>query len=174
MQIIRDKKKSLLLMEDFIKNSGGLVFTEDPQTGDISIHQKQDKKFISFHKEEMENVLYRINPNKESFLQVNFSGGKRILLTNHYIGFAPAACEGLDPSKLPKVVTTPDLLSVIEAIESSLYGEDRYEEKLEDVKLFFESMSCGAEAVGFNLTGERLWVERLFATYPVTFKKAVY
>lgn len=174
MQIKTDKKKSIHLIRDFIRKSDGLIFATDLQTGEIRIHQKQDKKSIAFNREEVESVLYRMNSNNESFLQVNFSAGKKILLTNHYIGFAPAACDGLDPSKLPKVVTTPDLLSVIEAIESSLYGEDCYEEKLEDVKLFFESMSCGAEAVGFDLTGERLWVERLFATFPVAFKKALF
>lgn len=173
MHIKVEKNKSISFIKDFTEKSDGLLFIENLQAGEIKIHQKQDKKSISFNKKEVENVLYRMNPNNESFLQVNFSTGKKILLTNHFIGFAPAACEGLDLSKLPKVVTTPDLLSVIEAIESSLYGEDCYEENLEDVKLFFEAMSCGAEAVGFNLTGERLWVERLFSTYPMAFKKTL-
>ena len=161
-------------MEDFVTKSDGLLFAMDLKTGKIKIHQKQDQKTISFNRNEVETVLYRTNPNKESFLQVNFTTGKKILLTNYFIGFAPAACGGLDPSKLPKVVTTADLLSVIEAIESSLYGEDHYEENIEDVKLFFESMSSGAEAVGFHLTGERLWVEKLISTHPVAFKKALF
>ena len=86
---------------------------------------------------------------------------RKFFLTNDFVGFSPATCEEMKIQNLPKVVTTADLLSVIEAIESSLYGTDQYQESLHDIKLFFETIASGAEAVGFNLVGERLWVDRL-------------
>ena len=157
--------QELNTIKEFISKSQGLKITHDQASGNISVEQKCDKKTIHFNAKDLEEVLEREGADKETFLQVNFFNRKKILLTSKYIGFSPAPCGNLDPSKLPKVVTTPDLFNVIEAIESFLYGEERYEEDFEDVKLFFESISCGAESIGFNLVGERLWVEKLITNH---------
>lgn len=163
--------KETRIIDNFIEENKGLFLTEDEKTGVCEVCQVRDKKHISFNREQIENVLKRKDLNDEVFLQVDFQNGKKILLTKNFIGFAPAHCEGLDIGKLPKVVTTSDLLSVIEAIESSVYGQEQYEEKLEDVKLFFESIATGAESIGFNLAGERLWVEKLLSRVPSSFDK---
>ena len=168
------KKKSIDSIEKFIKKNKDLTFLKDVKTDKIQIHQKQDKKFISISKDLIEEVLIRKDEEKKEFLQVNFVTGTKILLTNKYIGFAPAPCGTLDITRLPKVVTTHDLLSVIETIESILYGEENYEENFEDIKLFFESISCGAEAIGFNLAGERLWVEKLISNHPIVSKRHLF
>ena len=156
-----ESMKSLQIIDNFLKESEGLLFTEGADKAVCEIHQIHDKKLISFKKDQIKNILRRKDLNDESFLQVDFLNGPKILLTQSLVGFSPAQCAGLDMKRLPKVVTTLDLLNVIEAIESSVYGQDRYEEKLEDVKLFFESIAVGAETIGFSLAGERLWVEKL-------------
>ena len=159
-------------IDDFLKDSSELFLTEDIVTGYCQIYQHQDKKHISFKRSQVENILERKDLKDENFLQIDFYKGTKILLTKSFVGFAPAHCEGLDIEKLPKVVTTLDLLSVIEAIESSVYGQEHYEEKLEDVKLFFESIATGAESIGFNLVSERLWVEKLLTRSSVHFTKS--
>ena len=156
--------KDVRNITDFISQSEGLDFSIDNKDSTFKIHQKFDKKSIEFQLTDVEDILKRTDSQTGDFLQINFLNGKKILLTDKYIGFSPAPCGSLDASKLPKVVTTPDLLSVIEAIESFLYGGDQYEENFEDVKLFFESISCGAESIGFNVIGERLWVEKLLCS----------
>lgn len=156
----KDNPKSII--EDFLSQGMKLSLVEKEEDQKITLFQNYDKKTLSFNESDVEKVLERKDPNGEDFLQVNFKNGKKILLTNEFIGFSPAVCTEIDTKKIPKVVTTADLLSVIEAMESSLYGTDQYQESLYDVKLFFEAIASGAESIGFSLTGERLWVERLF------------
>ena len=158
--IPKENPKSII--ENFLSYSKKLSLIKRGESGKITLLQNHDKKTLSFDESDIEKVLARKDYNGEAFLQVNFKNGKKILLTNEFIGFSPAACSEINTKKLPKVVTTADLLSVIEAIESSLYGTDQYQESLYDVKLFFEAIASGAESIGFNLTGERLWVEKLF------------
>lgn len=167
------KNQNIDIIGDFIFESQGLTFSEDKNAEVIKIFQKDDKKNISFKTSDIKEVLKREDSKKESFLQINFTDGRKILLTKNFIGFAPASCGGLDIDKLPKVVTTVDLLNVIEAIESYLYGKDSYEENLSEVRLFFEAIACGAESAGFNVVSERLWVERLISHYPELIKKAL-
>ena len=157
--IPKENPKSII--EDFLSYTSKLSLIKKEEDERITLFQNYDKKTLSFYESDIKKVLERKDYNGEAFLQVNFKNGKKILLTNEFIGFPPAICSEIDTKKLPKVVTTADLLSVIEAIESSLYGTDQYQESLYDVKLFFEAIASGAESIGFSLTGERLWVERL-------------
>ena len=92
---------------------------------------------------------------------MNFQSGKKILLTQNLIGFKPAPSRGLDLTKLPKVVTTPDLLSVVEAIEDSISTMPTQPEELDVLKKVFDSVLRGAEAVGFDTTSERVWMQSL-------------
>ena len=154
-------------IESFLSTSDNLLSMKSLPDGKIYICQKKDQKKLSFRVREIEGILKRQDPQGEIFLQINFLNGKKILLTKEFIGFSPAVCEGMDASQLPKVVTTVDLFSVIEAIEGTLYGKEKYRENIYDVKNFFEAIACGAEAIGFNLTGERLWVEKLVSSHPV-------
>ena len=157
------KEKPKELIAKFLSDDKKLSLLNQKEKGDkITILQNHDQKTISFYESDIEKILPRKDGNGEDFLQVNFKNGKKILLTDEFVGFPPALHSPINTAKLPKVVTTADLLSVIEAIESSLYGTDQYQESLSDVKLFFDAIAGGAEAVGFQLVGERLWVERLF------------
>ncbi|MGI9548471.1 MAG: hypothetical protein ACR2M7_00605 [Bdellovibrionales bacterium] len=166
-------KSKINAIEKFLSKKNQVLIFMNLESDKLIITQDNDKKSISFSVSDIEEVLERKDNNEDLFLQLNFKVGKKMLLTKEFVGFAPAICHGLDEDKLPKVVTTSDLLSVIEAIESSLYGKEPYEENLSEVKLFFEAIACGAESVGFNLTGERLWVEKLISNYPVLSKKHV-
>ena len=150
------------MLQSFLSKSKKLSLVETQKSDtEFSILQKDDRKRIFIVKENIEKVLEREDQNGEMFLQINFKNGKKIILTEEFIGFAPAACVGLFTKKLPKVVTTADLLNVIDAIEGSVYGTEQYQESLSDVKLFFEAIASGAESIGFDLTGERLWVEKI-------------
>ena len=150
------------IVSAFLSNSKKLSILEDEKEyNKITLFQDYDRKKLSFEVEQVQKVLERKDYNGRNFLQVNFKDGKKILLTHEFVGFPPAVGVGIDVYKLPKVVTTADILSVIEAIESSIYGTDQYQESLHEAKMFFESIAAGAESVGFDLTGERLWVEKL-------------
>lgn len=154
------------IIERFLLKTKKLSLSDKQEEGKITVFQAYDKKTLSFKEEDIKKILERKEAKGEDFLQINFKNGKKILLTKEFVGFSPASCSDMDSKKLPRVVTTADLFSVIEAIEGSLYGTDQYQESLHDVRLFFEAIASGAESAGFDLTGERLWVERLFPKNP--------
>ena len=156
------KSDSKSLISDFLFGSNKMFLIEEGDFDNrITLFQEHDKKTLSFYEEDLEKILNRKDTKGEDFLQLNFKDEKKIILTKEFIGFSPALCVGMSSNQLPKVVTTADLLNVIDAIESSVYGTEQYQESLRDVRLFFESIASGAEAVGFDLSSERLWVERL-------------
>ena len=159
--IPKDDTKTII--EAFLLNSNKLAVLENKKeyNNTITLFQNYDRKVLSFEIDKVQKVLERKDYNGKTFLQVNFKDGKKILLTQEFIGFSPAVGVGIDVFKLPKVVTTADILSVIEAIESTIYGTEHYQESLYEAKMFFESIAAGAESIGFDLTGERLWVEKL-------------
>jgi len=126
--------------------------------GRITIVQVADGKTLTFNMDRVEEVLERHDSVGKAFLQVNFLDGKKILLTVKLIGFKPAPTEGLDLKKLPKVVTTPDLLSVVEAIEESLNCHRPRFEEIEVLRKVFDSVLVGAQDVGFDLEAERAWL----------------
>ena len=106
----------------------------------------------------VEEVLVREDSDGRSFLQVNFLDGKKILITEKLVGFKPAETLGLDLRKLPKVVTTPDLVSVLEAIEESVNNYGHRAEEVDVLRRVFDSVLNGAEAVGFEVGAERNWL----------------
>ena len=146
-------------ISEFVAKSSGLKAKND--SAKLHISQTADGKNIAFPVAELEEVISRIDSDGHVFLQVNFQSGKKILLTQNLIGFKPAPSRGLDLGKLPKVVTTPDLLSVVEAIEDTMTTEPSQNDELEVLKKVFDSVLRGAEAVGFDTTPERLWMQGL-------------
>lgn len=149
-----------LQIRDFISKSTGLR-SRLAEADRLHISQNADGKAIAFSVSDLEDVISRIDSDGHVFLQVNFLSGKKILLTQNLIGFKPAPARGLDLGKLPKVVTTPDLLSVVEAIEDSISAVPSQPEEIEILKKVFDSVLRGAEAVGFDTTPERLWLQQL-------------
>ena len=126
------------------------------------IVQKIDGKRIVIRASELDDVLFRTDTDSQDFIQINFSSGLKILMTESLIGFKPATLSGLDMSKLPKVVTTPDILSVFEAIQEALYfSEKNPQDELQMLKKVFDAVVTGGEAIGFDLAYERSWIGRI-------------
>lgn len=145
---------------DYVTKSTGLK-AKGGALEDLHIHQTADGKTLSLKVSEIEDILVRFDSDNRTFLQVNFRTGRKILITDSLIGFKPVRCSELDMEKLPRVVTTPDLLSVVEAIEETMSSEGNSKEELEVLKKVYESVVKGAESVGFELTSEKLWLQRL-------------
>ncbi len=144
----------------FVSQSRGLSFLESG-ANELTICQNVDGKHLTVDTNTIAEVLSRKDSKQELFLQVNFSDGRKVILTDSLIGFKPAIYSDLDMNRLPKVVTTPDLISFIEVLEDSLHDTEVGMEEIEDVKQYFESVLMGAEAIGFNLICERIWIARL-------------
>lgn len=148
------------LISKFVSASEGLVLATEnvAEKLNFKIKQNADGKEISFQEESIEEVLERYDSEGRCFLQVNFWSGKKLLLTDKLIGFKPVPLRGLDLRRLPKVVTTPDLVSVVEAIEDSLAAEKPKYEEIEVLRKVFDSVFQGAEEVGFDLSAEKTWL----------------
>ena len=145
---------------DFISQCRGLRFLESGED-ELIICQRADEKSLTFKASQIEEVLSRTDVKNENFLQINFYNGKKIILTDNLIGFKPATQDSLDMKRLPKVVTTPDLVSFIEVLEDSLNDDNVTTDEIEDVTQYFNSVLMGAEDIGFNLTCERVWMARI-------------
>lgn len=146
---------------NFIDKSSGLsakVYNEEK----MIISQSLDKLSISLEYSDLFEVLERVDGDGRPFLQVNFQSGVKVLVTDNLIGFKPNPVFGLDLTRLPKVVTTPDLDSVMSAIEDSMESESDIE--VDVLKRVFQSILEGAEAVGFKLSFHREKWLRLTAT----------
>ena len=155
------KLEQMLQIQDYVAKSSGLRSRPQGSNEKLQILQTADNKTIIFTLAELDEVIQRVDADGSVFLQVNFQSGKKILLTQNLIGFKPLPSRGLDLGKLPKVVTTPDLLSVVEAIEDTMTSQPTQPEELDVLKKVFDSVLRGAEAVGFDTTPERLWLQGL-------------
>ena len=147
---------------NYVSGTPGLV-TKPTNIGSMSILQKTDGKCISFLVNEIEEIITRNDSDGKLFLQVNFYSGKKILLTESLVGFKPAIDPGLDMAKLPSVVTTPDLMSVVEAIEDTLVRNHSNYEELDILKKVYNCVLEGGESVGFDLTSEKILLTHLFS-----------
>lgn len=149
-------KDNFVVISTYIERTTGLQSKADGQQ--LSIFQKIDGRSIRFAIQSVEEVLTRQDAEGNEFLQVNFIDGKKILITEKLVGFKPAETQGLDLRKLPKVVTTPDLVSVVEAIEESVNSHGYKSEEIDVLRRVFDSVLHGAEAVGFEVGAERNWL----------------
>ena len=162
---MKQKNKWIQQVSSFISSTKGLKLSWDNEDT-VSIFQKADGKHLTFKCTDIEEVLNRKDSKNEKFIQINFFGDKKVILTDRFIGFKPFKVPNLDMTKLPKVVTTPDLLNFIEIIEDSMYEIDVTASEIRDIRKYFESVLLGAEKVGFDLICERVWIERLFHHHP--------
>jgi hypothetical protein len=128
----------------------------------IIIQQSEDQKKISVNVSDIEKVLCRVDYDGSQFLQVNFYSQLKILITKNLIGFKPIETIGFDSQKIPKVVTTIDLVSIVTAIEDLYDSEDNQQTltEIEVLKKVFQSILAGAEAVGFDMRAEKTWFSR--------------
>jgi hypothetical protein len=135
----------------------------------LKIRQQIDGHTVFVDAGRLQDILMRTDADGRDFVQVNFHDGLKILITERLIGFKPvlrraanganggtnAAASAAATSKLPRVVTTPDLMSVLEALEDAAESEDR---DLSVLRELFDSIVCGAERVGFDVTKEKAWL----------------
>ncbi|MEK2687600.1 hypothetical protein [Bdellovibrio sp. GT3] len=148
---------------NFVDSSKGLRAKMN-DTGRVQLRQDLDGKLFTFSSQDINEVLHRADSEGKAFLQVNFKNGAKILLTETLIGFKPIETLGLDMSRIPKVVTTPDLVSVFEAIEESLGADNGNDTETEILKKVYLAIISGGEKVGFDLAAERRWLNRLLAS----------
>lgn len=159
-----NKDLTLEKISQYIESSPGLEH-QMLEGSQVKVCQRIDGKVIHIDGNGVEEVLNRIDVDGKSFIQINFVSGEKILLTEQLIGFKPIPYKGLDMEKLPNVVTTPDLFSVFEAIQEAM-SEDCAEEDVEVLKRVFESVTRGGEAIGFDLSEEKKWLQRLTFNIP--------
>ena len=145
---------------EFVSQCRGLGLLESG-AGELLIYQRVDGKCLRIQMDCIGEVIARKDGNKEEFLQINFTDNRKIILTDALVGFKPVLNQHLSADRLPKVVTTPDLISFIEALEEAFYDTGTDEDEMDDVREYFDSILKGGQAVGFNLTCERIWATRL-------------
>lgn len=148
---------------NFVDSSKGLRAKMN-ETGRVQLRQDLDGKLFTFSSQDVNEVLHRADSEGKAFLQVNFKNGSKILLTETLIGFKPIETLGLDMSRIPKVVTTPDLVSVYDALEESMGADNGNDTEVEILKKVYLAIISGGEKVGFDLTAERKWLNRLLAS----------
>lgn len=171
MEISTATTKQLELLQsilEFAMRSSELE-VEQSALDQVRIKQKIDGHMLVIRASRLQDILMRNDSDGRSFVQVNFQDGLKILITERLIGFkpavrkagAPAAGQGAPTStgaansKLPRVVTTPDLLSVLEAMEDAAESADR---DLTVLRELFDSIVRGAERAGFDVEKEKAWL----------------
>jgi hypothetical protein len=160
----------LKLIHDFVGRSPGLRSSQS-DCDQLRVIQVVDGKALHIFCADLTGVLSRWDDDGNEFIQVNFSFGKKILLTSTLIGFKPLPLSGLDASHLPRVVTTPDIISVFEAIQDSIDGNmsgtksgstsKADAQELALLKKLYEAVVLGGEAIGLDLHSEREWLNRV-------------
>lgn len=158
-----DQEKEALIQQisQFCSQSSGLLLQKN-NGGHLAIRQQVDGKSIPLLIHHLEDVITRFDSEGKQFLQVNYQTGQKILLTDQLIGFRPAESKDLDGSKLPRVVTTPDLVSIVEALQELLAGENATQEEFEVLRRVFFAVIDGGESIGFDLRVERNWLRRIY------------
>ncbi len=146
----------------FIEQSDGLK-AQISDDGLIQVTQVIDSKIFTFSVHSVVEILERKDSENKDFLQLNFKNSTKVLLTENLVGFKPSQTLGLDMNKLPKVVTTPDLLSVYDALEEAM-GADTTEHEVEMLKKVYLAIIDGGERVGFRLEHEKKWLHRLLGS----------
>lgn len=163
-------EKQLELLNEilaFVNTSRGLQ-SSSLTDGRTRITQSLDGKHFEFSTADLESVLSRTDTEGHDFLQINFANSKKVLVTATLIGFKPVPLKGLDLTKLPRVVTTPDIESVFEAVQDALHATETDSREVAVLKKVFEAVVAGGESVGFDLSTERSWIARIPAQFTKT------
>jgi hypothetical protein len=158
------QKPSQLLEEilEFVDHASGLS-SNIRDGGEVSIHQSCDGKTFTFDSKKLAEVLRRTDADGNAFIQINFNSGHKVLFTDTLVGFKPRETFGLDMTKIPRVVTTPDLVSVYEAIEESMSADMAPDHEVEILKKVYWAILQGGESAGFDLDHEKEWLGRLLS-----------
>lgn len=160
MKVTDTFQQNLETILSYIDDATGLSL-RDKKEDALRLFQSADAQTLKLSVRAIDKVLSRVDGDGKSFLQVNFDDGNKLLLTDTLIGFKPAAHSGLDMSKLPNVVTTPDLIGVLEAVEESV-DLGCTDAEIEVLKKLYYSVIDGAEKVGFDLALEKTWLNHVY------------
>ncbi len=166
---LNPEKQQELLNEilAFIRTARGLRSSCSPD-GRIRITQSLDGKHFEFATTDLESVLARTDTEGKDFIQINFCSSKKVLMTTTLVGFKPVPLKGLDLTKLPRVVTTPDIESVFEAVQDALHATETDPGEVAVLKKVFEAVIAGGESIGFDLSSERAWISRIHSQFTKT------
>lgn len=149
-----------LLLNEFVEECTGLDLHGD-DVASLILRQNTDSKVLKITYNEIAKVLKRFDSEGKPFVQINLRNDKKLLLTDTLVGFKPKVKPGLEMGKIPKIVTTPDLLNVIEAIEDVMTSPEPDWVEVDVLKKLFYSVLEGAEEIGFDLSRERTWVAHI-------------
>lgn len=146
---------------NYLESQTQFIFKFDEHV--LELTQKEDLKKITIDFEQIEKVLVRQDIDGSKFLQINFAHGTKILITKTLVGFKPNQLIGFDLTRIPRVVTTIDLVSVAKAIEDLFDSEESAESKaeIEILKKVYQSILYGAEGVGFKMQAEKTWLSAI-------------
>ncbi len=144
----------------FIDKTPGLAINWCDELS-INISQLSDNKSLPIRIQNLSDVILRKDSKRRDFIQIDFSSGSKVLLTQQLIGFKPYPIHGLDMREVPKVVTTTDLYKVFQAIEETL-ALDGSDIEIDLLSHIFRSILKGGEMVGFDLKKEKAFFHRLF------------
>jgi len=150
---------------NFLESRSQFLFSFSEET--LELTQKEDAKKMVIDFKRVEKVLDRQDVDGSRFIQINFSQGAKILITNSLVGFKPTELVGFDLSRIPRVVTTIDLKSVSKAIEDLFDSEESSETRteIEVLKKVYQSILLGAENIGFKMQAEKQWFSSLLLNH---------
>ncbi len=161
-KVSEQKKAPLAVLvheiEQFCLQSKGLRFQRVP-SDQIVLQQRLDNKSLPFSIHIIEDVLHRWDAQGRKFLQVNCVNGMKWLMTDELIGFKPLRASEEVVESLPRVVTTPDLVNVLQLMEETA-TQDQPGQDWFSLRKIYESILSGAEAVGFDMSTEKHLLRR--------------
>lgn len=150
--IITEHKNTLL---SFIKKTRGLRVKNQNLTS-ITIEQKEDKSFLKIFFHQISHISLASETKKEDYIQINFINKTKCILTESLIGFAPIKSLLLDKNSLPEVVSSIDLLNILEAFEANLRNSGEIEDFL-FLNQVYHAVLNGGKHIGlewdFNIPG---------------------
>ena len=118
----------------------------------IKVKQPDDQMNLTISFSEIDSTYVQIDSLGKKYLQINLNDGGRLLLTQRVIGFEAKKDSRLRSGFLPDVVTTLDLLNIMEAFESSLRDGHQSEEEQYLLNKAFRAIAKGATRIGFNVS----------------------
>lgn len=137
--IITENKNILL---NFIKKATGLRLKQQSNNY-IIIEQLEDKSFLKIFFHHISYISCSKEKQGDHYIQLDFTNNTKCILTNNLIGFAPIKSLLLKKNCLPEVVSSMDLLNIIEAFESNLRNSGEPEDFLFLSQVYYAVLNGG-------------------------------
>ena len=152
----KNQQKKLII--EAIKEASGIKLEEYSEEGFL-LCQVKDGKFYELFLNDVVEVFR--SKTGEKATQVNLKEGRKILLTSDWIGFPPYTFSPVLEELTAKVVTTFDLKTLIDCMESKLQKATSSEHELHLLDGLFFSVLKGGEQVGFDCSKERRYFKKI-------------